>query len=569
MSLRLKTILAIGLVEILVLMVLGYSTLSAMQRSILQEFDSRIKVTQQLVSGVAKEALIAFDLARLDGVVQELIKDPDIDYVGVSTNNNWISFSGEPVSAAVENESPERVWREPVVDTRAAVTEGGQAFGWVHIGFRSARIQSQLGEVQSRFAVIAVVGLLLSALLSYILGSWLSQRVMRLNDAADRLGRGDFGALVVDRGRDEFAMLSNSFNLMAARLRSEAGQREQAQQSLRDYSDQLDRILSLSEDGFIAFNSTQQMTYANPSAVKILGLEGQPDLDEFSRHLMAVADDWNLAVGDVADGQAYQIRVHRPTPRQVELVARRINPESDSPARVIYVRDVTHQKEVDRMKSEFLSTAAHELRTPLSSVYGFSELLLSVDYDPETRRELTETIHQQSARLTQLIDELLDLARIEARAGKDFFIKERDMKGFLTQLAERYMPPVPGRDLAIEWPDVIPSVAFDDNKLTQAVSNILNNAFKYSPEGGVVELSAMLEDSRVGIQVRDQGLGMSQTNIDHIFDRFYRADPSCNIPGSGLGMAVVKEIMDVHGGEIEIHSTLGEGTRVILWLERA
>ena len=569
MSLRLKTILAIGLVEVLVLMVLGYSTLNAMQRSILQEFDSRIKVTQQLVSGVAKEALIAFDLARLDGVVQELIKDPEIDYVGVSTNDNWISFSGEPVSAAVENESPKTVLSEPVVDTRAAVTEGGQAFGWVHVGFSSDRIQTQLVEVQSRFAAIAVVGLLLSALLSYILGSWLSQRVMRLNDAADRLGRGDFGALVVDRGRDEFAMLSKSFNLMAARLRSEAGQREQAQQSLRDYSDQLDRILSLSEDGFIAFNSTQQMTYANPAAAKILGLEGQPDLDEFSRHLMAVADDWKVNIGDVADGQVHQVHVHRPTPRQIELVSRRINQDIESTARVVYVRDVTHQKEVDRMKSEFLSTAAHELRTPLSSVYGFSELLLSVDYDSETRRELTETIHQQSARLTQLIDELLDLARIEARAGKDFFIKERDMKRFLTRLKDSYMPPVPNRELQIRLPDAIPSVAFDENKLTQAVSNILNNAFKYSPEGGAVELLAILDDSRVGIQVRDQGLGMSQTSVEHIFDRFYRADPSCNIPGSGLGMAVVKEIMDVHGGEIEIHSAVGEGTQVILWLAQA
>ena len=524
MSLRLKTILAIGLVEVLVLMVLGYATLNAMQRSILQEFDSRIKVTQQLVSGVAKEALIAFDLARLDGVVQELIKDPEIDYVGVSTNDNWISFSGEPVSAAVENESPKTVLSEPVVDTRAAVTEGGQAFGWVHVGFSSDRIQTQLVEVQSRFAAIAVVGLLLSALLSYILGSWLSQRVMRLNDAADRLGRGDFGALVVDRGRDEFAMLSKSFNLMAARLRSEAGQREQAQQSLRDYSDQLDRILSLSEDGFIAFNSTQQMTYANPAAAKILGLEGQPDLDEFSRHLMAVADDWKVNIGDVADGQVHQVHVHRPTPRQIELVSRRINQDIESTARVVYVRDVTHQKEVDRMKSEFLSTAAHELRTPLSSVYGFSELLLSVDYDSETRRELTETIHQQSARLTQLIDELLDLARIEARAGKDFFIKERDMKRFLTRLKDSYMPPVPNRELQIRLPDAIPSVAFDENKLTQAVSNILNNAFKYSPEGGAVELLAILDDSRVGIQVRDQGLGMSQTSVEHIFDRFYRAD---------------------------------------------
>ncbi len=569
MSLRLKTILAIGLVEVFVLIVLGYSTLNAMQRSILQEFDSRIKVTQQLVSGVAKEALIAFDLARLDGVVQELIKDPEIDYVGVSTNNNWISFSGEPVSAAVENESPKTVLSEPVVDTRAAVTEGGQAFGWVHIGFRSDRIQTQLVEVQSRFAAIAVVGLLLSALLSYILGSWLSQRVMRLNDAADRLGRGDFGALVVDRGRDEFAMLSKSFNLMAARLRSEAGQREQAQQSLRDYSDQLDRILSLSEDGFIAFNSTQQMTYANPAAVKILGLEGQPDLDEFSRHLMAVADDWKVDIGDAADGQVHQVHVHRPTPRQIELVSRRINPDIESTARVVYVRDVTHQKEVDRMKSEFLSTAAHELRTPLSSVYGFSELLLSVDYDSETRRELTETIHQQSARLTQLIDELLDLARIEARAGKDFFIKERDMKRFLIRLKDSYMPPVLNRELQIRLPDAIPSVAFDENKMTQAVSNILNNAFKYSPEGGAVELLAILDDSRVGIQVCDQGLGMSQTNVEHIFDRFYRADPSCNIPGSGLGMAVVKEIMDVHGGEIEIHSAVGEGTQVTLWLAQA
>ena len=129
------------------------------------------------------------------------------------------------------------------------------------------------------------------------------------------------------------------------------------------------------------------------------------------------------------------------------------------------------------------------------------------------------------------------------------------------------MPPVPGR--VADWSDAIPSVAFDENKLTQAVSNILNNAFKYSPEGGAVELLAILDDSRVGIQVRDQGLGMSRTNVEHIFDRFYRADPSCNIPGSGLGMAVVKEIMDVHGGEIEIHSAVGEGTQVTLWLAQA
>ena len=122
------------------------------------------------------------------------------------------------------------------------------------------------------------------------------------------------------------------------------------------------------------------------------------------------------------------------------------------------------------------------------------------------------------------------------------------------------------RLLAVELPDQLPAVAFDEDKLAQAVSNIVSNVYKYSPDGGDISLSAIQVGHQVGIQVQDSGLGMSDEAVKRIYDRFYRADPSCNTPGTGLGMSVVKEIIDLHGGQIDIKSESGQGTTVALWL---
>ena len=359
-------------------------------------------------------------------------------------------------------------------------------------------------------------------------------------------------------------------NLYTAVVR-DVTEKRQAQEALKRYSNQLDSILSLSGDGFIAFDSAGRVGYANPAFEKLFDVDCQAEpaqtMESLSRRLVANAENWQVSLPDLADGQSYRIKVLKPAQRYLQVTARTmLGDDGESLGKVMYFQDVTHQTEVDRMKSEFLSTAAHELRTPLASVYGFSELLMSIDYDKETRNDLLETIHKQASRLTKLIDELLDLARIEARAGKDFDIKSGDLRGFLQDLSGSFVMQNDDRLLAVELPDRLPAVAFDEDKLAQAVSNIISNAYKYSPDGGDISLSAIQVGHQVGIQVQDSGLGMSDEAVKRIYDRFYRADPSCNIPGTGLGMSVVKEIIDIHGGQIDIESESGQGTTVTLWL---
>lgn len=236
-------------------------------------------------------------------------------------------------------------------------------------------------------------------------------------------------------------------------------------------------------------------------------------------------------------------------------------------AKIWYFRDISYESEVDQMKSQFLSTAAHELRTPMASIFGFSELLLSRDFDRETTREILTTIYQQSESLVAMLNQLLDLARIESRMGVDFSFLRQPLWPILRRAVAELLVQGDSRKVKSIRPKKEYQVDVDSDKLRQA----LTNAYKYSPHGGQITLSVnerSLSDgeTEVGIVVRDKGLGMTAEQIEHVYDRFWRADDTGGIPGTGLGMSLVKEIMDVHQGRIEIKSQPKTGTTVSLWL---
>jgi signal transduction histidine kinase len=223
------------------------------------------------------------------------------------------------------------------------------------------------------------------------------------------------------------------------------------------------------------------------------------------------------------------------------------------------------------MKTEFLSTAAHELRTPLASIHGFSELLLKRDFDAATRRDLLQTIHRQSTNLAGLVNELLDLARIEARADKDFRLEVQPLQPIVEATVRYLLVPDDPRPIGLKLAPVLPLVRVDAAKLEQALLNVLSNAYKYSPGGGGVELETFLGEGggEVGIAIRDRGIGMSAEEVGRVCERFFRADTSGAIPGTGLGMSLVKEIMEILGGRIVIDSHPGRGSTVTLWLPAA
>jgi signal transduction histidine kinase len=257
-----------------------------------------------------------------------------------------------------------------------------------------------------------------------------------------------------------------------------------------------------------------------------------------------------------------------------------VNLRISSAARVshiLYFRDITRETEVDRLKSEFLSHAAHELRTPMASIYGFTELLLTQKFDETERHDLLSTVFGQSELMISIINELLDLARIEARRGKDFSIVRTDIHELLQEVVAGFKVPN-DRSSPVLPPATEPLwVGADRNKLIQAISNVISNAYKYSPEGDTVNIellrTTMATESgadsngkRVGIRITDHGIGMTPEQLARICERFYRADSSGKIPGTGLGMSIVKEIIELHDGELEVTSEAGTGSTVTIWL---
>jgi signal transduction histidine kinase len=236
---------------------------------------------------------------------------------------------------------------------------------------------------------------------------------------------------------------------------------------------------------------------------------------------------------------------------------------------ILYFRDITHEDEVDRMKSEFLASAAHELRTPMVSIFGFTELLLRRKYKEDRQADMLQTIHRQSGLLVKMINELLDLARIESRRGMDLLIEAHPLRQLVDHSVKGLMRKDTDRQVTLlDIPEV--QVLMDPEKMQLALSNLLSNAFKYSPQGGEVTLGARLlvEQGKhmVVLEVQDQGIGMKPDQVARAFERFYRADASGNIPGTGLGLSLVKEIAELHNGRAELQSEAGQGTLARLFL---
>jgi PAS domain S-box-containing protein len=226
------------------------------------------------------------------------------------------------------------------------------------------------------------------------------------------------------------------------------------------------------------------------------------------------------------------------------------------------IEDVTHEREVDRLKTEFLSTAAHELRTPLTSIRGFSEILLTREMPAEKSRRFLDTINIQATNLGNIINDLLDLARIESGRGLELRRAATDVVAIVREVLDSFIPRSERHRYVLdaEPPQILAHC--DREKMRQAIQNLVSNATKYSPDGGEIRVSIDRKDPFLSCSVIDQGIGMMPDQLSRVFEKFYRANAGTTaVEGTGLGMSIVKAIVEQHGGTISIESELGKGTR--------
>jgi signal transduction histidine kinase len=219
--------------------------------------------------------------------------------------------------------------------------------------------------------------------------------------------------------------------------------------------------------------------------------------------------------------------------------------------------------EASMVKSEFMSIASHELRTPLTTLLGYSELLLTRPLTEAQKKEFLGFINEESIRLSKIVDDLLDISRIESQ--KDFgFVKEPvQLAELLAKNVKFYSGADIGRRVVTEMEENLPLVNVDAEKIGQVLKNLVDNSIKYSIVGDIV-CRAFLRLDMVWISVQDQGIGMSQEDIPHIFDKFFRVEreETANISGTGLGLSIAKYIVESHNGRIDVESQVGKGTTV-------
>ncbi len=361
---------------------------------------------------------------------------------------------------------------------------------------------------------------------------------------------------------------------------------EQRTREVNERSEQLNTIFTLSPDGFVSFDQHRCVAFSNQAFTRMTGLDGLDIIglteDKFTEKLAARCLPSASFPGISALRSAWKKMDEASTPnpatpskRQlfelIEPISRVLEAgirtsHSESVSQILYLRDVTHETEVDRLKSEFLSTAAHELRTPMASIFGYSEILLSDTFEAPERNEFLTIIHRQSKLMASVINELLDLARIEARRGKDFKLQRVPLQTIVQQTLADFQPPESRKPPEIQSCDDTLEVKIDSGKMQQVVLNIISNAYKYSAAGSPILVRIYQEQTdsqtRACFEVQDQGIGMNAEQLARVCERFYRADTSGKVLGTGLGMSIVKEIVDLLKGELTLQSELGKGSIV-------
>jgi PAS domain S-box-containing protein len=358
------------------------------------------------------------------------------------------------------------------------------------------------------------------------------------------------------------------------RLCLELKERQRIEEDLRVSEARFSGILEIADDAIISVNANQIITLFNQGAEKIFGYTAQEALGK-PLDLLLPSRFVNVHRRHVAEfGHSFN-HARRMGERQ-EVYGRRKNGEEfPSEASIsklelageaiftVILRDVSDRRIVERMKDEFVSVVSHELRTPLTSIHGSLGMLASglLDAEPETGKRLLEIAVDSTERLVRLINDVLDVERIES--GKITMAKQvcdvadlmNNAVNVMQAMAEKF-------DITLSVTTLSTQLYADPDRIIQTLTNLLSNAIKFSPRGAIVWLTAKHQDDQIIFQVKDQGRGIPADKLETIFERFQQVDASDsrNHEGTGLGLAICRSIIQQHGGHIWVESCLGEGS---------
>ncbi|PFG05434.1 two-component system histidine kinase PnpS [Bacillus sp. es.034] len=427
------------------------------------------------------------------------------------------------------------------------------------------------GTQQIWFVLSISLGLAL--VLIIILGSRITVRYTKpiesATNVAMELAKGNYRARTYEDRLDETSMLSTSINILARNLQEMVNAQEMQQDRLTTLIENMgSALLLIDHRGFVVLTNRTFREFFN--------LE-ESQLKKVRYHEVIHYSEVNKLVEEIfmtEERLRKQILLpYKLDRKHYEVYGAPIIGNNDEWKGIVVVfHDITELKKLEQMRKDFVANVSHELKTPITSIKGFSETLLDgAMNDPDTLKSFLDIILKESDRLQSLIQDLLELSKIE-KQGFQLFVEEVEVAGLIEDVIPILKEKAKPKDISLQADFESRGTAeVDSYRLKQVFINLISNAIAYTPRGGNVSVKVQDDQDKVYVKVKDNGMGISQEELPRIFERFYRVDKarSRNSGGTGLGLAIVKHIIEAHEGDIEVESELEKGTTFTVTLNKS
>ena len=411
----------------------------------------------------------------------------------------------------------------------------------------------------ARIWPVLIVVVVIAASASAVLWRATSLRIQRLKQFTDRAAADDFTPPEKDHGRDELAGLAQAVGSTIAHLGHSI-------QTLTDDRNRSAAILGSMVEGVAVVAGDERILYCNGAFEQILELpdgssQGKKLVEALRQAELVAAVRKVLSGGEQVTGE---VEVGTVRPRSFAVTAAPVQAAGANSA-VLVLHDITELRRLERVRRDFVANVSHEFKTPLTAIQGFAETLLGGALDDKANRaRFVEIIRDHARRLARLTDDLLKLSRIEA-GRLELEMRPIRVEALVNGCVEtaRLKAESKGLRINVQLPEGIPQVRGDGAQLGEVLQNLLDNALQYTPSGGQIDVTAASNGDGVTFTVTDTGIGIPESDLERIFERFYRVDAarSREAGGTGLGLAIARHIVDAHGGKIWVESAVGQGSR--------
>ena len=430
----------------------------------------------------------------------------------------------------------------------------------LRLAVRSSQISSYITSLIPLLIVVLALSLIISFVLSNLLSRSVSAKVTEIGDSLKSLNSGEYVPIKTDMSEPELLGVLNQINELNANIHNHIrvadGERVK-----------LNTVLDNVSQSIIALDSTKRIVFANKSAFKMFNGTHR----DIGRNLIFLIE--NLEIYENITSHLNENHVFTCSYNEMTLsvVISKVTDDaiSDEISAIIIVTDITQENLIQKQKSDFFANASHELKTPITVMQGFAEVLMNKDGVDEVAKKQLGRIYKESLRLGSLISDMLMLSKIESGDAPKRVLTEIKLEDLAREVLDGLSEKAESRNITATVEGAVTLTA-DQTMIFELIENLVSNAIKYNKDGGSITVSIEDTENRAILKVKDTGIGIEKEHLPRLCERFYRVDKSHSkrIGGTGLGLAIVKHICAISDAELSIESDFGIGTTVTVVFER-